>query len=498
MGDSDKPSLWTAETLARACGGTLDGPAAWSVSGLSIDSRSLEPGDLFVALKDVRDGHDFVAGAFASGAPAALVTRRPDGVGADAPLVLVEDTLTALAAIGAARRAESNAGIAAVTGSVGKTGTVAMLRLALGATGATHGPDKSFNNHIGVPLTLARMPAQSRFGVFEIGMNHAGEITPLTRLVRPHVAIVTTVEAVHLEFFDSVDGIAEAKAEIFLGLEPDGTAVINADNRYRSFLEERARQAGAASVVTFGSAADAGVRLLDFDADENASRITAVVDGRQITYSLPMPGRHHALNSLAVLAAIHALGADLAGAAQALQGFQAGAGRGARHDVEIRGGVLTLLDESYNASPPSMAAAFETLGQATPPPGGRRIAILGDMLELGPDSRRFHADLAPQIEAAGIDLVFCAGPDMHHLWQALPAPLKGAWRETSRDLAQAVVETVRAGDIVMVKGSLGSGMRVVVDELLAKRLKSAKGLPGSATASGAAHLQSARGQDEGV
>ncbi len=463
--------LWRAEDLVRACKGRLDGPSDWSVSSLSIDSRLATSGALFVALKDKRDGHDFVGAAFEAGASAALVSRRPDGVAPDRPLVIVPDPLEALGAMAAARRAQSAARIAAVTGSVGKTGSTEMMRLALGSFGSVHAPAKSFNNHIGVPLTLAGMPLDHAFGVFEIGMNHAGEITPLTRLVRPHTAIVTTVEAVHLENFESVEGIAKAKAEIFLGVEPGGAALINRDNPYADLLDGLAREAGIERRLMFGTAPEAGARLLTVEGDDTHIAFTADIFGVSCGARLPVAGQHHALNAVAVLGAVHALGLDVAPAAEALGAFTAGEGRGARHDLPWSGGAITLLDESYNASPVSVAAALSTLSRTVPGPGGRRIAVLGDMLELGPDSPRFHAEIAEAVVTGEIDLVFCAGPMMRHLFEALPAAHRGHWAPDSRQLAGPLLEAVRPGDVLAVKGSLGSRMRLVVDELLAKRLK---------------------------
>lgn len=458
--------LWTAAGAAEAAGGTLTGGGTWNATGVSIDSRSLVPGDLFVALKDVRDGHDFVADAFAKGAAAALVTHRPEGVAG--PCLEVPDTLEGLRGLAAGRRAETSARICGITGSVGKTGTKEALKLCLAATGPTHAPDKSYNNHFGVPLTLARMPEDSAYAAIEIGMNHAGEITPLSKLTRPHVAIITTVAAVHLEFFDSVAGIADAKAEIFAGLEPGGTAILNRDNAYFDQLCTRAHEAGVSRIVSFGMSPGAHVRLVDFAVDPAGSTLVVNCDGKALKYRVPQPGMHLALNSLAVMAAVHLLGADLDAAQAAYAELQAPEGRGRRHHAPLPGGAgdITVIDESYNANPESMAAAIATLGYLAKENGARSVAVLGDMLELGADGPRFHALLTDALEEARIDLVFCAGPLMASLWAALPESRKGAWTESSEGLIAPLTAALEQKDVVMVKGSLGSAMRPIVDVLI--------------------------------
>jgi len=460
-------ALWTWDNLVPAAIGVADGAPAVPITGFSIDTRSLEPGEVFVALRDVRDGHDFVLEAFCKGAAAALVSteyKRRDGDGA---LLRVRDTLEGLRSIAAAARRRTEARIVAVTGSVGKTGTKEALRACLSRLGETHAAEKSFNNHWGVPLTLARMPAPARYGVFEIGMNHAGEITPLTALVRPHVAIVTTVEPVHLEFFGSTDKIAEAKAEIFLGLEPGGVAVLNRDNPHFDLLARRAREHGA-RIVSFGRHENADVRPEVFTLDAEGSDIAVSIGGRRIAYRVGAPGAHIAQNSLAVIATLDALGADVGKAVAALGDIRAAKGRGERREVAVAGGSILIIDESYNANPASMRSALAAMATVPRARFPRRIAVLGDMLELGESSGPLHAALNDPIDAAEVDLVFASGENMQHLFEALPAGRRGAWAPTSEGIAAALGEAVRAGDVVMVKGSLGSRMAPLVEALLTK------------------------------
>jgi UDP-N-acetylmuramoyl-tripeptide--D-alanyl-D-alanine ligase len=405
----------------------------------------------------------------AAGAAVAVVsaTRRiaPESVGG--PLLVVEDDpLDALERLGRAARARTNARIVAVTGSVGKTSTKEMLRCALEAVGLTHAPVGSFNNHWGVPLTLARMPQDARFGVFEIGMNHAGEIRPLAGMVRPHVALITTVEPVHIEYFASVRDIAEAKAEILEGVEPGGTAVLNRDNPWFDLLSERAWSHGA-RIVSFGRHAAADVRLAEWRSGPE-SEIVASVSGRPLRYTLGAPGEHMAMNSLGVLAAADALGADLAAVAEALASFRAPKGRGERVRLSHRDGPFTLIDESYNANPASMRAAIALLGEAAPGGQGRRIAVLGDMLELGREAETRHQELLSPLTAAGADLVYLAGPQMHTLWEVLPDRVRGAYATSAGELEPILVEAVRPGDVVMVKASAGTRLGPVVEALKAR------------------------------
>jgi len=459
--------LWTRDEAAQATGARATG-AAWQAHGVSIDSRTLLPGDLFVAIAGPNfDGHAFAADALARGAAAAVVSRRPEGVADDTPLLVVEDTLEALRNLGRAARARIGARVAGVTGSVGKTGVKEALALALGGQGATHASIGSFNNHWGVPLSLARMPRASAFAIFEMGMNHPGEITPLTGMVRPHVAAITTVEAVHIESFPSVQAIADAKAEIFNGLEPGGTAVLNRDNAQYERLAGRAQDAGVGRIVSFGRGPGADARLITADEGHEGSSVTADLFGRRLSFRLGIAGSHWVMNALCVLAAVDALGADTDLAAAALAGLTPPKGRGLRSLVALPGGAFEVIDDSYNASPPSMAAAFQVLGRSRPGQGGRRIAVLGDMLELGSASPDLHAGLAGPLLASGVDLVFTAGPMMAHLRAAVPAAVRADHAADSAALAPAVCSAVRPGDVVTVKGSAGSRMRRVVEALLA-------------------------------
>ena len=459
------PALWSAAEAAAATGGRAVG--SWQAEGVSIDSRSLEPGDLFVALEGPnRDGHGFVAAALEKGAAAALVARRPDGVAEDAPLLLVEDTLEALWALGRAARARSTAGVVGVTGSVGKTGTKEALRSCLAAQGPTEASAASYNNHWGVPLSLARMAPDVRYGVFEMGMNRAGEIGPLSRLVQPDVAVITTIQPVHIEFFDNLLQIADAKAEIFEGVKPGGAAVLNRDNGFFPNLVEKAEAQGIGRILSFGRHPEACVRLLDCSLHATCSSVQALVKDQTLDYCLSLPGEHWVMNSLAVLAAVRALGADVTVAAAAFARLSAMKGRGERHKLTAPGGEFLLIDESYNANPASMRAALAVLGRAETQGVGRRIAVLGDMLELGDMSRESHARLAETVRAGGVDLVFTCGSDMAALHEALPKARRGAHAADSAGLAPIVAAAVGPGDAVMVKGSLGSRMALVVEALM--------------------------------
>ena len=461
-------ALWTAADAAVATGAKARDE--WCASGVSIDSRTLEPGDLFVAISGPNfDGHDFVADALAAGAAAAIVhcpaDRLTDACDGER-LLVVNDTLNALEALGRAARERTGAHITAVTGSVGKTGTKELLRLALDVQGSTFASEGNLNNHWGLPLSLARMPRETTFGVFEIGMSAAGEIQLLSKIARPHVAIITTIAPVHSAFFESVGEIADAKAEMLDGVEPGGVAVLNCDNGYFNRLAAAAKAAGVDDIRTFGSGNSATARLLTVDLASNGSAITAEVDGRRIDYRLGVPGRHWVTNSLAVLAAVDALGADTVAAAAALARMHGLKGRGQRHTVFVPGGSFVLIDESYNASPVSVAAAIEVLGQGQLSEGGRRIAVLGDMLELGDESERLHTAIAENLAAGQIDLVFTAGQYTAALAEALPREMRGGHASMTQKLAPIVSAAVRPGDVVMVKGSLGSRTGLIVEALL--------------------------------
>jgi len=460
-------ALWTTDDMAAAMRAEKSVTLPAEVSGISIDSRSAARGEAFFAIQgDARDGHDFVEAALKSGAGLAVVARdRRTRFAADAPLLLVDDVLEALRDLGRAGRARFKGQVIAVTGSVGKTSTKDALRLALAADGETHASAASYNNHWGVPLSLARCPASAKYAVFEIGMNHAGEITPLTQMARPHVAIVTTVEPVHLEYLGSIEKIADAKAEIFLGLVEDGAAVINRDNGQYERLTAAAEAAQVSRIVTFGANPQAEARLVRHALQPDSSTVEAVIFGTPIAYKLGAPGRHIVMNSLAVLAAVSLVGADLAVAALALGRLKSAVGRGARIPLGLPNGEALLIDESYNANPASMRAAIALLGQAETGPMGRRIAVIGDMLELGDLGPRLHAELAEAIVANNIDLVYCAGPLSRALWEALPPNRRGGYAETAAVLEPAVIGAIRAGDAVMVKASNGSKMGPLVKAL---------------------------------
>jgi UDP-N-acetylmuramoyl-tripeptide--D-alanyl-D-alanine ligase len=460
-------ALWTIDALAAAMHAEKSGALARDVPGLSIDTRTIGKGEAFFAITgDSRDGHDFVEAALKAGGGLAVVARgKRQKFTADAPLLIVADVLEALRDLARAARARMDAKVIAVTGSVGKTGTKEALRLALSPDGETHVSAASYNNHWGVPLSLARCPATAKFAVFEIGMNHAGEITPLTKLVRPHVAIVTAIEPVHLEYFGSLEKIADAKAEIFSGIEPAGAAVLNRDNAQYARLAAAAKAVGVKRVVSFGESDDADAMLVRCGLQPDSSTIEALILGEPVTYKLGAPGKHLVLNSLAVLAAVSMVGADLALAALALNTLKPATGRGARSTLRVPGGSALLIDESYNANPASMAAAIALLGQASLGREGRRIAVLGDMLELGAQGVALHRALAGPIEQANVDLVFCSGPLMHTLWEALPSGRRGGYAETAAALEPAVLAALRDGDAVMVKGSLGSKMGPIVKAL---------------------------------
>ncbi len=463
-------ALWTLDAMTAAMGADKSGKLPADVPGISIDTRTLKKGEVFFAIKgDARDGHDFVEAALKSGAGLAVVARAQVPKFAarfsNAPLLIVDDVLDALRALARAARARFKGHVIAVTGSVGKTGTKEALRLALSRDGATHVSAASYNNHWGVPLSLARCPQDAKYAVFEIGMNHAGEITPLTRLARPHVAIVTTVEPVHLEFFGSVERIADAKAEIFLGVEPGGAAVLNRDNAQYERLAAAAKKAGVARIVSFGEAAQSDAHLVRYALQPDGATAEADILGAHVAYKLGAPGYHLVHNSLAVLAAVSLAGADLALGALALVDLKPAPGRGARAALSVPGGSALLIDESYNANPASMRAAIALLGQAPVGKRGRRIAVLGDMLELGPAGADLHRALAGPLETAKVDLVFCSGPLMHALWEALPSHRRGGYAVTAAELEPSVLEAVQDGDAIMVKGSLGSKMGPIVEAL---------------------------------
>jgi UDP-N-acetylmuramoyl-tripeptide--D-alanyl-D-alanine ligase len=443
-------NLFSADELAHATGGVMTSP--FHATGISIDTRTLQPGDLFVALKTSSgDGHAHVGDALHHGAAGALVhttDAMPDG----AKLLVVGDTLTALTALGAAGRERFQGSVVAVTGSVGKTTTKEMLRTVLGACGATHAAHASYNNHWGVPLTLARLPEDAAYAVIEIGMNHPGEIAPLAKLAGPDVAVITTVEAAHIGHLGSLDAIADEKASIMQGILSGGTAVLPSDNAHIGRL--RACLPQGVHLTEFGMR---DVRQVTHDAD--GSDVTAVIAGIELSFRISAPGAHMVRNALATLHAAHALGADVRLCAAALGGFSPVSGRGVR--APLLGGAATLLDESYNASAASVRAALEVLRLQ---PAQRRIAVLGDMLELGAHTEEQHKGLAPAVNDSA-DLLYACGPGMKFLYDAILPEKRGAHTPTSADLAPAVASAIRPGDTVLIKGSLGSRMRLIVETL---------------------------------
>jgi UDP-N-acetylmuramoyl-tripeptide--D-alanyl-D-alanine ligase len=455
-------ALWTSADAEAATLGHAS--RAFAVTGLSIDTRTLNPGDMFVALQgEARDGHDFVAAALKAKAGAALVTHRPDGVAENAPLLTVGHTLRGLEDLARVARARSHAKILGVTGSVGKTTTKEMLRLSCSALGLTHASAASYNNHWGVPLSLAAMPVDTEYGVFEVGMNHFGELRNLVGFVRPHVALVTTIAPAHLEFFGNCEAIADAKSEIFEAILPGGTALIPSDSPYAERLRARAQQSHVSRILSFGEKTGSDARLLSWSDSDEGVRIRADILGRIVEAQLGAQGGHIARNATGALATIAAADGDVLNAAAALRRFAPLEGRGARFDAA----GIDVIDESYNANPASMAAALAVLGSATAK--GRRIAVLGDMLEMGSDAPAHHAALAKPLEDARADLVFLCGANMRALWDALPASRRGAYADTSADLAPKVTAALNPGDVVLVKGSKGSKLPVVIDALKARK-----------------------------
>ncbi len=464
--------LWKAREVATATGGRMT--SDWRASGVSIDTRTLEAGDLFVALKDVRDGHEFVAAAFERGAAAAMVSRVPEDVPANAPLVVVDDVLPALERVAVAARSRSRAKVLGVTGSVGKTSTKEMLRTVLSRQGRVHAAEKSFNNHWGVPLTLARLPPDADFAVIEIGMNHPGEIAPLARLARLDLALITTVAPAHLEAFGSIEGIADEKASIFEGLVPDGIAVINGELDVTPVLSAAAVRAGA-KLHEFGFGSERFCQLVDVQVTTAATTARARIGKTSVMFKLSVPGRHFALNAVAVLGAVELLGLDLALAAQDFGIWQPPEGRGTRErlllDPVDDSASFELIDDAFNANPASMEAALEALAAAQPTErvgcrgGGRRIAIFGDMLELGPDENRLHAELADCPSMRFVNVVHCVGPRMRALYDRLPREMRGRWAETATELVKLAPDLVNVGDVLLVKGSKGSRVSLIVDAI---------------------------------
>ncbi|PCJ60109.1 MAG: UDP-N-acetylmuramoylalanyl-D-glutamyl-2, 6-diaminopimelate--D-alanyl-D-alanine ligase [Rhodospirillaceae bacterium] len=456
--------LWTSREAEAATDGT--GTAAWEANGVSMDSRHLKPGDLFVAISGPNfDGHAFVREAFAHGAAAAIVESPPKDPLKQAPLLIVANSFHALEALARTARERARAQIIAVTGSVGKTGTKEALRLALSESGNVLATQGNFNNEYGVPLSLARLPREADYGVFELGMNHPGEIRPLAKLVRPKIGIITNVEAVHMAHFDSVAEIADTKAEIFEGMDADGIVILNRDNPYFSRLAAAAKAQGITRILGFGEHPEAQLRLINCTCHALSSNVVAEIGGHEIHYRLGAPGRHWVTNSLAVLGAVDAVGADVKKAAAKLAGLTAPAGRGRRVHGVIPSGKIEIIDESYNANPASMRATFDTLAATPAGPVGRRIAILGDMLELGKFAPRMHAELAGDLLRHEIDLVFTVGELMKNLDREMPPHMRGGHANSAEALIPTLLEELHGSDVVAVKGSRAMNMNHIVAAL---------------------------------
>lgn len=463
-------ALWEKKEIVASLSGTIFGNLPDHFHGVSIDSRSLSRGDLFFAIRGNRfDGHQFAEAAVARGAGALVVDKGHQFSmrKLNAPLIIVDDVLKALQRLACAARTRSRAKIVAITGSVGKTTTKEALKLALEAVGRVHANPASFNNHWGVPLTLARLPRDADYGVFEIGMNHAGEIRALGRLVRPNLAIVTRIAAVHLENFSGLDGITRAKGEIFEEMANDGQALLNGDDQSTPLLRQIAISQGVSKIRTFGESSQADYRLLNCKLSAQCSCLEMTIGSENALIKIGAPGRHFVQDCLAVMGACDMLGADVARAAMALQKFRAESGRGARHLLLLpSGGTFTLLDESYNANPASMRAALEVLA-ANERRQGRRIAVLGDMLELGNDSANLHRELMQPIQAAGVELLFLVGPQMKHLALLADSELQTIWRRDVDELLPLLLQDIRKDDIIMVKSSNSVGTQRIVSGLLA-------------------------------
>ncbi|MEM7662594.1 MAG: UDP-N-acetylmuramoyl-tripeptide--D-alanyl-D-alanine ligase [Pseudomonadota bacterium] len=453
--------LWTSADAATATGGKTS--ASWLASGISIDTRTLQPGDLFVALKDVRDGHDFVRQAFEAGASAALVSQPVQGVGG--PVLMVESVLPALEAMGIAARARSEAVRVAVTGSVGKTSVKEMLAQIFRAHGRSHWPEKSFNNHWGVPLTLARMPQETERAVFEIGMSTPGEIAPRSRMVRPHAAIITKIAAVHLEGVGTIEGVAEEKSGIFAGLESGGAAILPGEDDFFELLKQRALEAESdAEILTFGTEAGRDARVLSYEVDGHGAKASIDVMGTVVSLPLQAGGMHWAINAAASLLASVAI-AKLAAeeSAEALAGFTPPPGRGQVEEHALpSGGRFTLVDDAYNANPTSMRAALTSLSSR---PAKRRLVALGAMGELGPDSSAMHAGLSEDVMNSGAEAAWLSGEDMQALADALPGTIQKHWAVNAKDLLEEVKNSLRDGDTLLIKGSNNSGMGSFADAL---------------------------------
>ena len=467
----DHSWLWTTDELVTAMSGRPVGHMPQGITGISIDSRSITPGEAFFAIKGDRvDGHNYATFAVANGAALLVVAEgKLAGLGRlTVPMIVVDDVLAALARLGMAARDRVAGRVIAVTGSVGKTTTKEMLRHVLSPSGKVHASAASFNNHWGVPLTLARMPRDTDYGVFEIGMNHPDEIRPLVKMVRPHVGIITSIAAAHLGNFASLEEIAHAKAELMEGVVPGGHAILNRDSEFYPLLEKAAQDNGIDHIIGFGENPRADIRLAEYTATVDGSSVWATLGGHTLELAIGAPGRHIAENALAVLGAVSVTGADLDLAIAALSTLKAEEGRGRKHRLQTAEGPFTLIDESYNATPASMRAAIALLSTTVPEGEGRQVAILGDMLEMGEFSADVHAGLADPLLSCGIEHVWLAGPDMAALRDALPDTLAVEYRPDATTLTGYVLDHVRPGDVLMIKSSKGTGFSRIVSALIDK------------------------------
>jgi UDP-N-acetylmuramoyl-tripeptide--D-alanyl-D-alanine ligase len=465
--------LWQSSVVEKITGGRCVG-GPWVAQGISFDSRLTRPGDLFLALNGgERDGHDFVAGAFINGAVVAVVEKIPENNKGEGSFLLVDNVYEALQDLALESRVRAPATIVAVTGSVGKTSTKDALAAALSKSCKVHSTSGNLNNHIGLPLSLARMPKETKFGVFELGMNHSGEIRHLSNLIKPELAIITNVNSVHLEHFENEQGIAEAKAEIFQGMSSDGQVILYSDNRWSQFLTSKAREAGIKNIITFGSDASCAVRISNCEINQNGSLIEIEVSGKTIRYTLDVVGKHIAINTVGVIACINALGCDIDSAIDSFRSICLGRGRGKHIGIPLGTvGEISLIDESYNANPIAMRAALASFGLTKLNNGGRRIAILGDMLELGPNGPFLHANLIDDLIASKPDMVVTVGSLMKNLYDKIPEGITRLHANKSSDIAEKIPQKLRVGDLILVKGSLGTNMAPIVTAIENMGLKS--------------------------
>jgi len=462
--------LWDIDALMAAVDGRPVGVMPEGITGISIDSRTLKEGEGFFAIKgDQFDGHDFLAAAMRAGAAVAIVDEsKLVSLGSlKLPLIVVRDVLDAMRRLGEVARMRSKARFIAITGSVGKTTTKEMLRTILAPSGMVHASVASFNNHWGVPLTLARLPQEAKFGVFEIGMNHPGEITPLVKMVRPHVAMITAIAPAHIGAFDTIEDIARAKAEIYAGVVQGGHALVNHDDRRYTQLRDLSRDAGIENLASYGQKRGSDFWLRQLDKTPDGSKLSVRINGKDVEFEISVPGEHMALNSVGVLGAACLLGADVEKSCDAMARITAADGRGTRYVIGGSGAMgITIIDESYNANPTSMEAALEVLGNYEGVKTKRRIAVLGDMLELGRQSRKYHEALAKPISASKADLVFLVGPEMEYLAKILPNEKLGGYYKDATVLSERLKATMKPGDVVMLKASKGIGFAAVVQAIL--------------------------------